>query len=47
MTTATNSQTFRAQFPVLERLSYLNAGTEGPIPAAAVEAVRRRIEAEA
>jgi len=41
------SQTFRAQFPVLDRLSYLNAGTEGPIPAAAVEAVRRRIEAEA
>jgi L-cysteine/cystine lyase len=47
MTTATDSQTFRAQFPVLERLSYLNAGTEGPIPNAAVEAVRRRIEAEA
>ena len=25
---------FRAQFPVLERLAYLNAGTEGPVPAA-------------
>lgn len=47
MTSATDPQTFRARFPVLERLSYLNAGTEGPIPAAAVDAVRRRIEEEA
>jgi selenocysteine lyase/cysteine desulfurase len=38
---------FRAQFPVLDRLIYLNAGTEGPVPGAAVDAVRRRIEAEA
>src|SRR5581483_5560779 len=38
---------FRAQFPVLERLAYLNAGTEGPLPTAAVEAVRARIELEA
>ena len=38
---------FRAQFPVLERLVYLNAGTEGPVPRAAAEAVRVRIEAEA
>ncbi|MGO9821726.1 MAG: aminotransferase class V-fold PLP-dependent enzyme [Solirubrobacteraceae bacterium] len=37
---------FRAQFPVLERTAYLNAGTEGPLPAAAAEAVRRRIELE-
>ena len=47
MTTATDPQTFRANFPVLERLSYLNAGTEGPIPVAAVDAVSRRIDAEA
>ena len=46
-TSATDPATFRAQFPVLERLSYLNAGTEGPIPRAAAEAVRRRIDAEA
>ena len=46
-TSATDPSTFRAQFPVLERLSYLNAGTEGPIPRAAAEAVRRRIDAEA
>ena len=45
--TSADPQTFRAQFPVLERLSYLNAGTEGPIPAVAVAAVRRRVEAEA
>ncbi len=46
-TSAADPTTFRAQFPVLERLSYLNAGTEGPIPRAAAEAVRRRIEIEA
>lgn len=37
---------FRAQFPVLERLSYLNAGTEGPLPSAAADAVRERIDLE-
>ncbi len=39
-------QTFRSQFPIFERFSYLNAGTEGPIPARAAEAVRERIEVE-
>lgn len=39
-------QAFRAQFPVLERLSYLNAGTTGPVPQAAVQAVHRRIDQE-
>lgn len=38
----------RAEFPVLERVSYLNAGTDGPIPArathAAVERARRELE---
>ena len=37
---------FRAQFPVLDSKSYLNAGTEGPLPRAAAEAVRARIEFE-
>jgi L-cysteine/cystine lyase len=37
---------FRAQFPVLERFAYLNAGTEGPVPARAAEAVHRRVELE-
>jgi selenocysteine lyase/cysteine desulfurase len=29
----------RAEFPVLDRLAYLNAGTDGPLPTRAVEAV--------
>jgi selenocysteine lyase/cysteine desulfurase len=37
---------FRAEFPVFDRLAYLNAGTEGPLPRRAAEAVRRRIEFE-
>ena len=42
----TDPATFRAQFPVLEQLSYLNAGTEGPLPRQVAEAVRARIEFE-
>src|SRR5436309_6002501 len=38
---------FRSRFPVLKHSAYLNAGTEGPLPDAAVEAVRSRIELEA
>ena len=34
---------FRGQFPVLERYAYLNAGTEGPVPQAAEDAVRARV----
>ncbi len=34
----------RAQFPVLERFAYLNAGSSGPLPRAAVEAARARLE---
>lgn len=37
---------FRAQFPVFEQLSYLNAGTEGPLPRQAAEAVQARIAQE-
>jgi L-cysteine/cystine lyase len=36
----------RAQFPVLERYAYLNAGTNGPLPRAAVDAVRARLESD-
>jgi L-cysteine/cystine lyase len=36
----------RSQFPVLERVAYLNAGTDGPIPSAAVEAAREELESE-
>ncbi|MGH2977227.1 MAG: aminotransferase class V-fold PLP-dependent enzyme [Gaiellaceae bacterium] len=34
----------RAQFPVLERHAYLNAGSNGPLPRAAVEAAGVRLE---
>ena len=34
----------RAQFPVLDRLAYLNAGTDGPLPAAAVRAAAEELE---
>jgi L-cysteine/cystine lyase len=42
----TDADSFRAQFPVLEHKAYLNAGTEGPLPQAAADAVRERIELE-
>src|SRR5438105_1129922 len=34
----------RAQFPVLERFAYLNAGSNGPLPRAAVAAAQARLE---
>jgi len=37
---------FRAQFPVLERTAYLNAGTDGPVPTAAVAAARTELDGE-
>jgi selenocysteine lyase/cysteine desulfurase len=39
-------QSLRAEFPVLERVAYLNAGTDGPVPAAAAAAARDAIEAQ-
>src|SRR5579875_2676886 len=42
----TDPTTFRAQFPVLAAKSYLNAGTEGPLPAAAASAVAERLAYE-
>ena len=33
----------RAQFPVLERVAYLNAGTNGPVPARAFETAARSL----
>jgi L-cysteine/cystine lyase len=41
-----NPEEARAQFPVLERYAYLNAGTNGPLPRAALEAVRARLECD-
>jgi L-cysteine/cystine lyase len=43
----TDAASFRAEFPVFERTAYLNAGTEGPVPRAAAEAVKARVELEA
>jgi len=37
----------RAEFPVLERLAYLNAGTDGPLPARAVRAATAELQREA
>ena len=34
----------RAQFPVLERVAYLNAGSTGPLPRAAIETTEARLE---
>ena len=36
----------RAQFPVLERIAYLNAGTDGPLARAAADAAARELGAE-
>src|SRR5437588_12686046 len=47
MTAAPDPATFRSEFPVFERISYLNAGTEGPVPRGAAEAVHRRVDLEA
>jgi L-cysteine/cystine lyase len=37
----------RAQFPVLERLAYLNAGSNGPVPQAALDAVSESLRWQA
>jgi L-cysteine/cystine lyase len=34
----------RAQLPVLDRFAYLNAGSAGPLPRAAIEAAKTRLE---
>ena len=36
-----DARAFRANFPVLERIVYLNAGTDGPIPRVAADAAAR------
>ena len=36
----------RAEFPVLARVAYLNAGTQGPVPARATAAAARELERE-
>src|SRR5437588_3733937 len=46
MTASGDPDRFRSQFPVFERVSYLNAGTEGPVPREAARAAHRRIDSE-
>src|SRR5918994_5951396 len=41
-----DAQALRAQFPVLGRIAYLNTGTDGPLPAAAVAAARAELAAQ-
>jgi L-cysteine/cystine lyase len=43
----TDSATFRAQFPALASNVYMNAGTEGPVPEAARQAVHSRVDRDA
>jgi selenocysteine lyase/cysteine desulfurase len=42
-----DASALRAEFPVLAHLAYLNAGTDGPLPAAAVRAAAQELEREA
>ena len=37
---------FRSEFPVLDRIAFLNAGTDGPVPRRAAEAASAQIERE-
>jgi selenocysteine lyase/cysteine desulfurase len=40
------SGALRSEFPVLDRFAYLNAGTDGPLPARALLAARTELERE-
>lgn len=42
----TDLAAFRAEFPVLERVAYLNAGTDGPVPSRGAEAAAARVRLE-
>jgi L-cysteine/cystine lyase len=42
----TDPSAFRAEFPVLERVAYLNAGTNGPVPRRGADAAQQRLRAE-
>ena len=42
----TDPAAFRAEFPVLQRLAYLNAGSDGPVPRRAAEAAAARTRRE-
>ncbi|HSZ69208.1 MAG TPA: aminotransferase class V-fold PLP-dependent enzyme [Solirubrobacteraceae bacterium] len=42
-----DASALREQFPILDRLAYLNAGTDGPLPDAAVRAAAQELRREA
>lgn len=42
-----NIEALRDEFPVLERVAYLNAGTDGPLPAVAARAGAEELDGEA
>jgi L-cysteine/cystine lyase len=42
-----NASSLRDEFPVLDRIAYLNAGTDGPLPARAVDAAAGELQREA
>jgi L-cysteine/cystine lyase len=42
-----DAREFRAEFPVTERMAYLNTGTDGPVPRRAVEAATTWLRSEA
>ena len=44
---AVDAERLRAEFPVLRRLAYLNAGTDGPVPSRAVAAAAAELRREA
>jgi len=43
---AADAAAFRAEFPVLERIAYLNTGSVGPVPSRGAAAARERIDTE-
>jgi L-cysteine/cystine lyase len=43
---AANARALRAEFPIFERVLYLNAGMEGPVPARGILAAQGQLEAE-
>jgi selenocysteine lyase/cysteine desulfurase len=42
----TDAGWFREQFPVFDQLAFMNAGSEGPIPRRAADAVQARLQSE-
>ena len=43
---AMDAAALRGEFPVLERLAYLNTGTDGPLAASAVRAAQAALDAQ-